>query len=153
MGSMRKDQPGLFAGQSPTEVTDFRVRMSDNRVMLIKLDSTVLDTLLKHATSAARHVGHIDDSKVGPLADDIDAIVHELSELLGRPHLIPAPVSRSLSMASDAATRDDWVAHDDVPEHVVPVDIDAGMTATAEEAGAALAKPVRYASANAEKER
>jgi len=65
--------------------------------MQLTLDRAILDTLLKHAMSAARLVGSIDDGDggalaVGPLADDIDAIVHELSELLGNPHLIAAPV-------------------------------------------------------------
>ena len=62
--------------------------------MQLTLDRAILETLLKHAMSAARLVGSIDDGAlaIGPLADDIDAIVHELSELLGNPHLIASPV-------------------------------------------------------------
>jgi hypothetical protein len=63
-----------------------RDEMPDNRVMQIDLDSTVLDTLLRHATAVARRVGDMDDPAAGALADDIDAIVHRLSELLGHPH-------------------------------------------------------------------
>jgi hypothetical protein len=62
-------------------MTDFRVKMSDIRVMQIVIDSGVLDTVLNHATSAAQRVGHIDHPAVFALADDIDAIVHEVSEL------------------------------------------------------------------------
>ena len=58
----------------------------------LSLDIAVLETLLKHAASAARIVGHSDALAAGPLADHVDAIVHELSELLGNPHLIAAPV-------------------------------------------------------------
>jgi hypothetical protein len=60
--------------------------MSDIRVMWIALDTNLLDTVLEHATSAARRIGLIDNPAIGALADDIDVIVHELSELLGQPH-------------------------------------------------------------------
>jgi hypothetical protein len=61
--------------------------MSDIRVMWIAIDSTVLDSVLKHATSAAQRIGHIDNPALDALADDIDTIVHELGALLGHPHL------------------------------------------------------------------
>jgi len=48
----------------------------------LSLDIAVLETLLKHAASAARIVGHSDALAAGPLADHVDAIVHELGELL-----------------------------------------------------------------------
>ena len=73
--------------------------------MKIALDITVLDALLKHATSAARRVGHIGHSVVGPLAGDIDAIVHELSELLGHALQVPKPVLGELLAHASSAAR------------------------------------------------
>jgi hypothetical protein len=69
--------------------TLFRLRTSS---MQITLDTAVLETLLNHAASAARLVGHLDDAiaAAGPLADHIDAIACELSELLGNPHPVPS---------------------------------------------------------------
>jgi hypothetical protein len=60
--------------------------------MELTIDRATLEKLLRHATSAARIVGHSDALTAGPLVDHVDAIVHELSELLGNPHLIAAPV-------------------------------------------------------------
>lgn len=72
-------------------MTDFRVEMSDNRVMELAMNRTIVENLLAHAVSAARIVGHLDErvasAFVEELADHIDAIVHELSELLGNPSL------------------------------------------------------------------
>jgi cytochrome P450 len=68
---------------------------------------------LQHATSAARIAGSIDDVPIGPLADLIDAIAHELREVLGNPHLIAAPVPSARSSFVP-----DRVAHDGVPELV-----------------------------------
>jgi hypothetical protein len=80
----------------------------------LTLDRSILVDVLAHATSAARIVGHLDAPAIEPLADHIDAIVHELSELLGNPHLITAPVpSARPTFALD-------VTPDAVPEHVAP---------------------------------
>jgi hypothetical protein len=81
--------------------------------MQITLDRAILAMLLKRAASAARRVGYIDDGvdgalAIGSLADDIDAIVHELSELLGNPHLIAAPLSSgNLTFAPDVVMQDE----------------------------------------------
>jgi hypothetical protein len=98
----------------------------------ITLDTAVLETLREHAASAARLVSYLDDgidsaSAVGPLADYVDEIFHTLSELLGNPHLVAAPVSsacvtftpgvserispeRALALADDATPHRDVVA-------------------------------------------
>jgi hypothetical protein len=85
------------------------------RNIRIHVDRTLLLDLLAHASSSARIVGHLDDTPaVEQLADDIDAIVHRLSELLGNPHLIAAPVpSARPTFALD-------VTPDAVPDHVAP---------------------------------
>lgn len=55
----------------------------------IQVPETVLVELRAHAVAAARIVGHIDDQiTAGPLGEHIDAIAHELTELL---HSVPAP--------------------------------------------------------------
>jgi hypothetical protein len=88
----------------------------------IPIPEPILVDLLAHAASAARIVGHLDDSiAVGPLADHVDAIVHELSELLGNPHVIAAPVpstqaSRTISITIDDGTRHDLVRLPDPDE-------------------------------------
>jgi hypothetical protein len=48
------------------------------------------------AVAAALIVGHMDDGDglVGPLADHVDAIVHDMSEVLGDPRLIAATDGR-----------------------------------------------------------
>jgi hypothetical protein len=75
---------------------------------------STLEKLLNHAESAAHLVGHLDTPAIEPLADHIDAIVHELSELLGNPHLVAAPVPSARStFALD-------VTPDAVPERVAP---------------------------------
>jgi hypothetical protein len=79
--------------------------MSDIRVMPNALDINPLDALLKHVTSAARRGGHIDDSAVGRLADDIDAIVHEFSELPGHALQVPKPVLVALLAHASSAAR------------------------------------------------
>jgi hypothetical protein len=76
----------------------------------VTLDSTILEKLLKRAASAARRVSDIEDEvgyiAVDLLAEDIDAIVHELSELLGNPTLIVsapnelAPVPDSVALVN-----------------------------------------------------
>jgi len=68
-------------------------------------DRAILEKLLAHAAAAARIVGHIDDPAIEPLADHIDAIVHELSELLGEPHRIAAPVPSARPAFDDDITQ------------------------------------------------
>jgi hypothetical protein len=86
------------------------------------LDRALLEKLLKHAASAVRLVGNIDDDvggalAVGLLADDIDVIVQELSEQLGNPHLIAAPVPSARStFVPDIVSRGDVVTQDDGTE-------------------------------------
>jgi hypothetical protein len=84
---------------------------SDNTKLSIDVET--LRTLLNHAASAAHLVGHLDDDIAsGPLGDHLDAIVHKLTELLGDPHTLAAPVSSTRStFALDV---------DAVPEHVEP---------------------------------
>jgi hypothetical protein len=55
----------------------------------------VLVDLLAHASSAARIVGHLedsDDSNIEQLSDHVDALVHGLTELLGE-HRLTAEVA------------------------------------------------------------
>jgi len=81
----------------------------------ITLDRGILEAVLERSESAARLVSYIDDRgkdavAVHPLADEIDAIVHELTELLGNPHLIAASVSDACStFGADDVTRADLV--------------------------------------------
>jgi hypothetical protein len=88
----------------------------------LTLNKSILEKLFGHAAAAARIIGHLDDTiAVGPLADHVDAIVHDLSELLGNPHLIAAPVpstqaSRTISITIDDGTRHDLVRLPDPDE-------------------------------------
>jgi hypothetical protein len=66
--------------------------MGDNDNDSLTLDRSVLEKLLEHAAAAARIAGHLDAPAVEPLADHVDALVHGLTELLGDPHLVAAPV-------------------------------------------------------------
>ena len=73
--------------------------------MQLTLDSSTLEKLLHHATSAAHIVGHLDHPiAAGPLGEHVDAVAHGLSELLGK--------ARTLA-ERDAAAPD--VAHDGAP--------------------------------------
>lgn len=64
------------------------------RSMMLTVNRDTLEELLQHAAVAARIVGHLDggrlDAAVGPLGDHIDAIAHELGELLGDPRFVNA---------------------------------------------------------------
>jgi hypothetical protein len=72
----------------------------------LTLDRAILEKLLAHAAAAARIVGHLEDAPaIGPLADHVDAIVHELSELLGEPHRIAAPVPSARPAFDDDITQ------------------------------------------------
>jgi hypothetical protein len=81
----------------------------------LTLDRSTLEKLLQSAASAARIAGSIEDPAIDPPTDDIDAIVHELSELLGNPDLLAAPVpSARSSFALNV------VSQDGAPELVAP---------------------------------
>lgn len=90
----------------------------------LTLDSAILETILKRAMSAARLVGYIDepavDTLVRQLADNIDEIVHTVTELLGNPHLIATPVPSARStFAPDVVMRDDdAIAGGPLAEHI-----------------------------------
>jgi hypothetical protein len=78
--------------------------------MRITLERSTLEKLLHHAASAAHLAGHLDDDArvhiVSALADHVDAVVHELSELLGAAHA---------TAALDVVTPSESVAHDCAP--------------------------------------
>jgi len=77
--------------------------------MQVMLDSSILESLLQRAASAARRVGHIDDgvfTAVGPLADDIDRIVHTLTELLGSPLIAAHDTGDGSTSAGGGAARE-----------------------------------------------
>jgi hypothetical protein len=62
------------------------------RPLLVPHD--VLVNLLQHAAFAAHLVGHLDRAQpelVQQLGDHVDAIAHELTELLGTPNALPEP--------------------------------------------------------------
>jgi hypothetical protein len=98
----------------------------------LTLDRAILERLLEHASSSARLVGFVREGgpeggpeggleggllralAVGPLDDHVDAIVHILSELLGHPHLIDAPVPSARS-SFDAVAPGDHEAYDGAP--------------------------------------
>jgi len=93
------------------------------------IDRAILEALFERAVSAARRVSCIEDKvahdldvgDVDPLADEIDAIAHDLSELLGNPDLIAAHVPRArTTFEYGAVTRADVVTRGSVPEFVSP---------------------------------
>jgi hypothetical protein len=62
-------------------------------MLVLRVDRVVLEKLLHKAAAASRLIGHIDhEVVVGPLADDVDEIVHVLTELLGHPEAFAAEV-------------------------------------------------------------
>jgi hypothetical protein len=76
----------------------------------VTVDSAVLHELLAHASSAARLVSYLDERSnaalvVGPLSDDIDAIVHELCEMLGSARAFPRLVQSTGLALGDPAGR------------------------------------------------
>lgn len=92
--------------------------------MQLTLDSAILEHLLARAVTASRLIGHIDERAAGPLVgrleDSLDEIVHVLSELLGNPHVVVAPVPTTCSsLALDIAT------HGDVGTQIVRAEIAA----------------------------
>jgi len=84
--------------------------ITDDELRALAVDRATLERLRAHAASAARLIGHIDALATGPLADHVDALAHELGELLGNPHLIAVPVPSARSS----------FALDGVPELVAP---------------------------------
>jgi hypothetical protein len=89
--------------------------------MQFTLGRAILETLLEQAMSAARLVGSIDDDgrtlAVGPLGDEIDALAHDLSELLGNPYLrVSIGPSDCSDFSIQVGPRDDVVTHDNGTE-------------------------------------
>jgi hypothetical protein len=78
--------------------------------MTITLDRSTLEKLRHRAASAAQLIGHLDDKAqpelIRQLGDRVDAIAHELAELLGAPGALAVP---------DAAAPDDRKARDVAP--------------------------------------
>lgn len=78
--------------------------------MQLTLDRSTLEKLLDHAAFAAHLVGHLDDKAqaelIRQIGDRVDAIAHELAELLGAPSALVAP---------DAAAPDDHKARGGAP--------------------------------------
>lgn len=85
--------------------------MSDNRVMTLTIDRSILEKLRHHAASAAQLVGHLDDDDhadlIGQLGDHVDAVVHGLTEILD--------ASPTLAEHDDVAAPDDLAPHDGAP--------------------------------------
>lgn len=58
----------------------------------IAIPRSTIEQLLNHAASAAQLVGHLDDKAqtelIRQIGDHVDAIAHELAELLGDPDAI-----------------------------------------------------------------
>jgi hypothetical protein len=52
---------------------------------IVPVPERVLIDLLAHAASAAHLLGHLDSADAALVADHLDAIVHEISEVLGSP--------------------------------------------------------------------
>ena len=78
-------------------------------LVMLPLERFVLENLLDHATAAARLVGHLDDCRedlvVVPLSDHIDAIAHELNELLGDTRRISSPAVGEHSVLAATTAR------------------------------------------------
>jgi hypothetical protein len=74
------------------------------------VDRSVLAELRAHAAAAAQLVGHLDDNAqpelIGQISDHVDAIAHELAELLGAPSALAEP---------GAAAPDDRKVRDGAP--------------------------------------
>ncbi len=62
---------------------------------LVTLERALLEKLLDHAAFAAHLVGHLDDKAqpelIRQIGEQVDAIAHELAELLGAPSALAAP--------------------------------------------------------------
>ena len=103
--------PNEHTSSSSTLATD-RAPSETQRSILIP--ETVLVELLHHAAFAAHLVGHLDDKAqpelVGQISDRVDAIAHELAELLGAPDAAAPDAA-----APDAAAPDDREARHGAP--------------------------------------
>jgi hypothetical protein len=77
---------------------------------MLPLERFVLETLLDHATAAARLVGHLDECRedllVGPLSDHIDAIAYELNDQLGDHRRFSSPAVSERSVLAPIAAID-----------------------------------------------
>ena len=78
--------PNEHTSSSSTLATD---RAPSETPRSILIPETVLANLLDHAASAAYLVGHLDDKAqtklIRRIGEHVDAIAHELTELLGKP--------------------------------------------------------------------
>ena len=76
----------------------------------VTFDASTLEKLLHHAAFAPHLVGQLNDETrrdvVGQLGDQVDAIAHQPTELLGNPQARAAP---------DTLTPDDRETHDGAP--------------------------------------
>ena len=76
----------------------------------LTVDRSTLEKLLDHAAFAAHLIGHLDDNAqpelIGQISDRVDAIAHELTEILGAPSALAEP---------DAAAPDDREARGGAP--------------------------------------
>jgi len=88
--------------------------------MQLTIECTVLESILERAARASRLVGYIDkrarDTIVEPLGDNVDEIVHLLSELLGNPELITTVPSACAAFGTESVARDADPADRDGPE-------------------------------------
>lgn len=78
---------------------------------MLPMERFVLEKLLDHATAAACLAGHLDDCRedllVGLLPDHIDAIAHELNELLGDRRRFFSRAVKERSVLAPTIARDD----------------------------------------------
>jgi hypothetical protein len=76
----------------------------------LAINRSTLTKILRHAAFAAHLVGHLDDAGhpalVRELGEHVDAIAHELAELLGDPRVL---------VGADDFAADDRESHDGVP--------------------------------------
>ncbi len=82
------------------------------------VDRAILEMLHKRAASVAYRASYIADAE---LADEVDAIAHELSELLGDPHLRVGTIPDACPwFEADDVTRTDLVTHGGAAAFVKP---------------------------------
>lgn len=75
--------------------------------MRITLDRSILEKLRDYAAFAAHLVGHLDDNPppdlIRQLGDRIDAIAHELTEILGKARTLAEHDAAAPDVAHDSA--------------------------------------------------
>ena len=82
------------------------------------VDRAILEMLHKRAASVAYRASYIADAE---LADEVDAIAHELSELLGNPHLRLGAIPDACSwFEADDVTRTDLITRGGAVAFVKP---------------------------------